>query len=50
MNTLPVIVGLGVIVGTHVWMLNELMPPSLQQNHAVGNLVASAAVAYGVFF
>jgi hypothetical protein len=49
MNKLAIDVGLAVIVGTHLWMLNDLMPPAVQQNHALGNLAAAALVAYGVF-
>jgi hypothetical protein len=49
MNTLPVFLGLSVVVGTHVWMLNELMPPEVQQYHALGNLAAAGLIAYGVF-
>ena len=49
MNKLAVNAGLVVIVGTHVWMLNDLMPLAVQQYHAWGNLVAAGIVAYGVF-
>jgi len=40
--------GLAVVVGTHVWMLNELMPKSMQRFHAVGNLSAAALIFYGI--
>ena len=46
---IPVILGLSVVVGSHLWMLNELMPPEVQQYHAIGNLVAAGVIAYGVF-
>jgi hypothetical protein len=49
MIKLAVTAGLVVIVGTHVWMLNDLMPPAVQQYHAWGNLAAAGLVAYGVF-
>jgi hypothetical protein len=42
-------VGLAVIVGTHVWMLNDLMPPDVQKYHAWVNLAAAGLVAYGVY-
>jgi hypothetical protein len=41
--------GLAVIVGTHIWLLNDLMPPAVQTYHAWGNLAAAALVAYGVY-
>ena len=49
MNKLAVEAGLAVIVGTHVWMLNDLMPPDVQKYHAWMNLAAAGLVAYGVF-
>jgi len=49
MNKVAIDVGLAVIVGTHVWLLNDLMPPAAQKYHAIGNLAAAALVAYGVF-
>ncbi len=49
MNRLAVNAGLVVIVGTHVWLLNDLMPPAVQKYHAWGNLAAAGLVAYGVF-
>ncbi len=50
MNSLPIQLGLAVIVGTHVWMLNELMPPDVQKHHAYINLAAAAAIGYGVYY
>ena len=49
MNKLAVTAGLLVIVGTHVWLLNDLMPPAVQKYHAWGNLAAAGLVAYVVF-
>ena len=49
MNTLTVGAGLAVIVGTHIWLLNDLMPPAVQKYHAWGNLAAAGLVAYGVY-
>ena len=49
MRMLPVQLGLGVVVGTHLWMLNELMPPEIQRYHAFINLAAAGSIAYGLF-
>ena len=49
MNLIPVYIGLTVIAGTHLWLLNDLMPPAVQKYHAWTNLGAVALVAYGVF-
>jgi hypothetical protein len=49
MRLLPVELGLTVIVGTHIWMLNQRMPPEVQQNHALINLTAAASIYYGLF-
>ena len=49
MNMYAIDAGLAVIVGTHVWMLNDLMPPDVQKYHAWMNLAAAGTVAYGVF-
>ena len=50
MKLLPVQAGLAVVVATHLWMLNSVMPQSMVKNHALINLGAAAAIAYGVFF
>jgi len=49
MRMLPIQLGLAIVTGTHLWMLNELMPPAMQRHHAMLNLGAAAAVAYGVW-
>lgn len=49
MRLLPIQLGLAVVVGTHVWMLNDLMPPEVQRYHAYVNLVAAASISYGLF-
>jgi hypothetical protein len=49
MRTLPIELGLVIVVATHVMMLNELMPPEVQRNHALLNLAAAGAIAYGLF-
>ena len=50
MNSVAVGLGLSVITATHIMMLNEVMPAEVQHNHALINLAAVAAVAYGVIF
>lgn len=45
MNVLSIQLGLGVVVLTHVYMLN--IPGS--RPHALINLGAAAAIAYGLF-
>ena len=50
MIQLPIQIGLSVIAFTHIWLLNDLMPPAAQKFHAVGNLAAAAMIAYGVYY
>ena len=45
MNALPVQLGLAVIIGSHVWMLND---PE-KQSHAIANLAAASLVLYGIY-
>lgn len=40
--------GLAVVVGTHVWMLNDIMPKAMQRFHALSNLSAAALIVYGI--
>ena len=49
MNLIAVHVGLAVIVGTHLWLIKDYMPPDVQLYHAGINLGAAAVVAFGVF-
>ena len=35
--------------GTHLWMLNDLMPPAMQRYHALINLAAAGSIAYGLY-
>ena len=49
MRLLPIELGLAVVVTTHIMMLNELMPPEAQRNHALMNLAAAGVIAYGLF-
>jgi hypothetical protein len=50
MNHIPIYIGLGVIVSTHVWMLNEAMPEEMRTYHAGANLAAAGLIVYGVYF
>jgi hypothetical protein len=49
MNLIAVQLGLAVIVGTHLWLIKDYMPPDVQLYHAGINLGAAAVVAFGVF-
>jgi hypothetical protein len=40
--------GMTIVVGTHVWMFIDVMPESIQKNHATLNLVAVGLILYGV--
>ena len=48
MKDWAVYTGLAVVVGTHVWMLNQIMPKSMQEFHALTNLSAAALIVYGI--
>jgi hypothetical protein len=50
MNNVPVYIGLGVIVSTHVWMLNESMPEAMRKYHAGANLAAAGLIVYGIYY
>ena len=39
--------GTSIVVGTHVWLIAQLMPPEVQKYHAAGNLVGAALIVYG---
>jgi len=49
MKLLPIQLGLAVVTGTHLWMLNDLMPPAMQRYHALINLAAAGSIAYGLY-
>ena len=38
--------GVGIVVGTHVYMIAAIMPESMQTNHAYLNLVAAGLIVY----
>ena len=39
--------GTAFVVGTHAWMIAQMMPASVQKYHAAGNLAAAALMVYG---
>ena len=41
-------VGMVVIVGTHVWRVNNSLPDAFKTQHALVNLVASGLILYSV--
>lgn len=49
MKNTPIFIGLGVVISTHVWMLNEVMPKKMRQYHAVSNLAAAGLIIYGLY-
>jgi len=49
MNNVPIYIGLGVVVSTHVYMLNAVLPESFHTYHAVGNLAAAGLIMYGLY-
>ena len=38
--------GVGTVVATHVYMLNAIMPQSMQKGHAYFNLAAAGLIVY----
>ena len=44
---LPLSIGLGIIIASHVWLLNDALPPSIKNYHAIGNLAAAGLIVYG---
>jgi hypothetical protein len=40
--------GLAVVVGTHVYMLNNSLPDALKQQHALLNLGAAGLIVWSV--
>lgn len=49
MKLLPVQLGLAIVASTHLYMLSSVMPQSMVKNHALLNLGAAAAIAYGIY-
>jgi hypothetical protein len=39
--------GMTIVVGTHIWMLVDVMPESIQKNHATLNLIGAGLIFYG---
>jgi len=50
MRLLPIEAGLVIVAGTHIWLLNQAMPPDIQRYHAAINLLGAGLIAYGVFY
>jgi hypothetical protein len=40
--------GLAIVVGSHLWMIADAMPQSVQKYHAIGNLAAAGLITYSV--
>jgi hypothetical protein len=38
--------GIGIVVATHIYMLNAMMPESMRQGHATLNLVGAGLIIY----
>jgi len=38
--------GLTVIIGTHVYMLNNMLPESVMKQHAILNLLSAGLIIY----
>ena len=41
-------VGLGVVVSTHVYMLNEVLPEVVMKQHAYANLAAAGLILWSM--
>ena len=48
MNTIAFGLGMTVIIGSHVYMLNAKMPDDMQRNHALLDLGAAGLILYSV--
>jgi hypothetical protein len=46
-QTIAYYTGVGVVVATHVWMLNHDLPEDAHTLHAYANLVAAGMILYG---
>lgn len=42
------VVGMAVVVGTHVWLVNNRLPEAFKTQHALINLLASGLILYSV--
>jgi hypothetical protein len=40
--------GVVVVVGTHIYLLNNSLPDSVKQQHAILNLAAAGLIVYGL--
>ena len=48
MNQVALYTGLAIVVGSHLWLIADAMPPAVQKYHAIGNLAAAGLITYGV--
>lgn len=39
--------GTSIVVGTHLWLFTQLLPPTAQKYHAAINLAGAALIVYG---
>ena len=39
--------GTAIVVGTHLWLFTDIMPPALQKYHAGINLAGAALIVFG---
>jgi hypothetical protein len=49
MKTLPILIGLFLIVVTHLYILFASLPQTSKDTHAYIMLITAALIAYGVF-
>lgn len=52
MKSLPIQIGLAVVIGSHLWMLQIDKPPAMEKpsnHHAIMNLGAAAMIIYGLY-
>ena len=48
MNQVALYTGLAIVVGSHLWLIADAMPPAVQKYHAIGNLAAAGLITYCV--
>ncbi len=39
--------GVGVVIGTHLWLISATLPEAVKNQHALINLAAVALIVYG---
>lgn len=50
MKNFPIYTGLGIVISTHIMMLNMAMPEEWRKAHAAVNLGAAGLIIYGVYY